>query len=259
MASGFYCLKDEWLTIEMGKAVYQFRHRVDPAIQLDTWLVQEIAICGIVVMRGTDVEGPIKQVDTADFTGGIHGDEQFFHVQILVDGCEIAPCGEMPRTPFDRIDLFVGSHLFFCDTDRISFERHKHLLFADNRVVISNAMTYLGQEPYYVYRWPANGIFSLYKDTMNGYTTNQSCRLINDKGTPADKSIDTVSFYGDHFCVTIRSLAAKYDSYLGWVTDFYMEKRPRFKAYFDTLDNANGDVVLNQGQEILASYEIWII
>lgn len=259
MSDKYYQLKDEWLTITMGKAEYQFRHRIDPAIHLDTWLVQRVSINAVVVMDGTDMEGPIKQVDTTDFIGGIHGDEQYLDVKILVDGKDIAVCETIEKTNFDRIDIFVTSHLFFCNTSRVAFERRKHLLFAENKLIISNAMTYVGEEDFYVYRWPANGIFSIYKDAMYSYTTNESCQPITDAGTAPSKGIDVVSFYGENYCVVIRSLAEKYDSYQGWVTDFAMEARPRFKAYFDTLDNAKGDVILKTSAEILASYEIEIV
>jgi hypothetical protein len=259
MSRNLYSLQNEWMTIRLGKAEYVFRHRSDPSIQLDTWLVQQIAIGGVIIMSGTDVEGPIKQVGAADFIGGIHGDEQFGSVTLLVDGKPVDPLSAIPETPFDRIDAFVTSTLFFCDSRIPAFERHKHLLFAGEKVVISNAMTYIGQEDFFVHRWPANGIFSFYKDTINGYTTNRSCILINDRATPPDPSIDVVSFYGNGFCATIRSLSEKYGSYLGWVTDFAKEARPRFKAYFDTLDNAHGDVVLHPSDEIQASYEIWIV
>lgn len=259
MKNLYYSLKDEYMTIACGKAEYVVRHRVDPAIQLDTWLVQRISINGSLVMSGTDIEGPVKQVGAADFIGGIHGDEKYTSVTILVDGTAIDEHSEIPTTPYARIDVFVTSDLFFCDSDRHAFVRQKHLAFEEDRLTIGNVLTYIGKEDFYVQRWPANGIFSLYKDVMNGYTTNTKCSYITDTGTAPDKYLDCVTFFGNQYCVTIKSLAEKYDSYMGFVHDFKNEARPRFKAYFDTLDNANGDVVLTTDQKVYAEYEIHIV
>jgi len=259
MNKNYYHLKDEILTIVCGKAEYRFRHRTDPSIGLDTWLVQQIAVNGIIIMRGTDIEGPIKQVGAADFIGGIHGDEVYFLVRFLIDGAEISSDSEIVDTTFDRMDIFVRSHLFFCDSTRLAFTREKHLSFEGNRLTIGNILTYMGDEIFYVQRWPASGIFSIYKDVMNGYTVNTHCQFVSDTGTPADHAMDRATFFCEGYTVEIRALSEKYASYLGFVHNFAKESRPRFKVYFDTLSNALGEVILKKGDTVRAAYEIRIV
>jgi len=259
MNKNYYHLKDEILTIVCGKAEYRFRHRTDPSIGLDTWLVRQITVNGIIIMSGTDIEGPIKQVGSADFIGGIHGDEVYFLVRFVVDGVEISSDSEIGDTAFERMDIFVESNLFFCDSTRLAFARAKHLSFEENRLTISNVLTYMGEEIFFVQRWPASGIFSIYKDVMNGYTVNTHCRFITDAGTPADRAIDRAAFFGDGYTVEIGALSEKYASYIGFVHDFANERRPRFKVYFDTLSNAQGEVILKKGDTVRAAYEIRIV
>ena len=253
-----YRLKDEILTVVCGKAEYRFEHRTDHSIGLDTWLVQQITVNGVTIMSGTDIEGPIKQVGATDFIGGIHGDEVYHCLHLIVDGIEIPTNSKIDDSFFERMDIFVESDLYFCDSTRLAFVREKHLSFEGNQLTIGNVLTYVDEELFYVQRWPASGIFSIYKDIMNGYTVNTHCRFVSDTGTPADHAMDRATFFCSGFTVEIRTTSEKYASYLGFVHDFAKEPRPRFKVYFDTLSNSLGDVILQKSDTIRAAYEIRI-
>lgn len=254
-----YSLSDGRLTVCVGKSKFWIERRNDKTINLDTWLIQRMYINDVVVMAGTDIEGPIKQVGTDDFTGGIHGDEKFTLVKVLVNGNIIDLTTTIPEKTFNKLDIFVESEIYFCNTSNVAFNRCKHISFERGKTTISNSLTYVGVDDYSVYRWCASGIFSIYKDLMLGYATNTDCKYITDSGKSNDKDFDEITFYGENYTAKIKALSKKYESYVGFVQDFSTEPRPRFKVYFDTVDNYNGEVILKNGEKLFASYEIGVV
>ncbi len=251
-----YMLENGRLTICVGKTKFWIERRNDSSINLDTWLIQRMYINDVVIMAGTDIEGPIKQVGASDFTGGIHGDEKYSEIQVFADGKLINLSSKISETKFKEIDVFVKSVIYFCDTTNVAFNRSKRLCFKNGKTSICNTITYIGKEDYSVYRWPASGIFSIYKDLMSGYVTNTDCDYITNTGKVNDVNFDEITFLGENYTAKIKNTGKKYNSYVGFVQDFSGESRPRFKAYFDTLDNFNGDVILKTNDKVFASYEI---
>ena len=251
-----YALSNGRLTVCVGKSKFWIERRNDSDINLDTWLIQRMYINDVVVMAGTDIEGPIKQVGASDFTGGIHGDEKFSTVKVLVDGNIIDLSATILEKTFKQLDIFVESAIYFCNTSNTAFTRCKHICFRRGKTIISNSIKYVGTDDYSVYRWPASGIFSIYKDLMTGYVTNTDCEYITNKGKENDVDFDEITFFGENYAVKIKNTGKKYSSYVGFVQDFSGESRPRFKVYFDTLDDYKGDVILKTNDKVFASYEI---
>ena len=251
-----YSLSYGRLEVCIGKAKFWIERRSDISINLDTWLIQRMYINDVVVMAGTDIEGPIKQVGASDFTGGIHGDEKFSTIKVLVDGNIIDLTATILEKAFEQLDIFVESEIYFCNTSNTAFTRCKHICFRRGKTIISNSIKYVGTDDYSVYRWPASGVFSIYKDLMTGYVTNTDCEYITNKGKENDVDFGEITFFGENYAVKIKNTGKKYSSYVGFVQDFSGESRPRFKVYFDTLNDYKGDVILKTNDKVFASYEI---
>ena len=248
------------ITVSQGKSVYHIRRHQNSAINLDTWRIYSGEINGARVWAGTDIEGPVKQVGTEDFIGGCHGDEKYRSVVILLDGEQISEDDIVPETAAENVTIFVISDVYFCNsTESIAFERHKRLSFAGRKLTVENKWNYVGAEPFYVERHTGCGLYSIYKDMLVGYSTNEDCELISTRGSGQSRTMDTVYFYGAGFTVRLHTLTGKEYGFLSRVTDFASEERPRFKAYLDCINQSAGSYSMETGDTVNASFEIEIV
>src|SRR5699024_6355760 len=85
IANRIYNLNDDFM-ITTGNATYVLHHRLDKSKSLDNYLIDEGTINGTTFFKGTDIEGPIKEVGADDFIGGIHGYESVNSVKVIIDG-----------------------------------------------------------------------------------------------------------------------------------------------------------------------------
>ena len=247
----------EGIYITQAKSQYFVSRRITESINLDTWLIRNGKINDVTIWSDTDIEGPIKQVDTADFIGGIHGDEKYKSVTILVDGKKITESEIVGKSRVSNITIFVVSDVYFCnDTENIAFERHKKLEFINRKLVISNTWKYIGTSEFKVERYTGCGLYSVYKSLLVGYSTNIDSELVTNRATSGSKLLDTVYFYGNNFVIRIHTLSGKTETYSGSVADFSSESKPRFKAY---LDCARSPFAMNTNDIISASFEIEIV
>lgn len=248
------------IVITQGKATYHICRHTNIGINLDTWRIISGEINGEQVWGGTDIEGPVKQVGTDDFIGGCHGDEKYKKIIILLDGEPVAEDINTLKTFADNVTIFVTSDVYFCnDTEKVAFERQKKLEFNRHKLTVENTWRYVGNDPFSVERHTGCGLYSVYKDLLTGYSTNECCDLIKDKETSQSTTMDTVYFYGSGFVVTLHVLTGKGAFYVSRVADFASETRPRFKAYFDCVNHSVGEYVMKTEDAICASFEIEIV
>lgn len=248
------------MLIRQQMSTYEVLRHTDESINLDTWRAYSGQINGVDVWRKSDIEGPIRQVGAEDFLGGFHGDERYTALTILLDGRKVEEQEDIPLTEAGSVVIFVTSDVYFCnDTEHVAFKRYKRLEFIDRKLVVSNKWKYVGTETFDVQTFTGTGLYSVYKDRLLGYSTDYDCELINDRGSEKRREIEAVHFYGDGFMITLRTLTGKGDHYVGHVHDFAKEKRPRFKAYLLGIDRSVKQYLMEQGDELSASFEIEIV
>ncbi|MBE5869097.1 MAG: hypothetical protein E7293_09110 [Lachnospiraceae bacterium] len=246
--------------VRQGKSVYEIKRHTDEKINLDTWRIYSGEINNVSIWRGTDIEGPIKQTGTVDFIGGCHGDERYTQVNILLDGKVVGEQQDVSLTEGTCVVIFVKSDVYFCNnTEQVAFRRCKRLEFRERKLIVSNKWTYVGYETFDVECFTGCGLYSVYKDLLVGYSTDYDSELVNDRGSELRPEIKTAYFYGENFVITLRMLTGKGKHYLGQVHDFAKESRPRFKAYLFGVGRGTGKYLMEQGEELSASFEIEII
>jgi hypothetical protein len=239
-----------------GYVGYRFGRRISSSINLDTWLLRNGTAKGITLWSETDIEAPIKEVGTSDFIGGIHGDEQYETVQILVDGVLLDMDANYDMT-FNNLTIFVKSTLYRCNSTTPVFTRYKKLEFEGTELIVSNKLICLVDD-FKVERHTGCGLFSMYKDLITGYTVNTEPSLVTDRGLGNNKDMDCGTFFGDGYSVTLKTLYGKTDSYIGSVADFDGESRPRFKMYFDCI-KSSGSYVLMTNDILNTAFSIKIV
>ena len=162
------------IIVWQGKTCYTICRHISPDINLDTWRIYSGDINGVTVFRGTDIEGPIKQVGTTDFISGCHGDERYKSVTILVDGIQIEENDVVAHRKAENVTVYVESVVFFCDNaNSVAFERYKKLEFIEKKLIISNKWKYVGGRAFHVDCFTGCGLYSVYKDLLSGYSTDQ--------------------------------------------------------------------------------------
>ena len=244
-----------------SKISYTLQRNTKSNINLDTFMLTKGGVTPkgtvdeVVLWSGSDIEGPIKEVNTNDFIGGVHGDEIYESINILCDG-KILDLSKDYNTNFTNLTIFIKSKLYRCDTTIPVFDRYKKLEFINNELIVSNKIVCLVDD-FKVYRYCGCGLYSVYKDCLNGYTVNTKHDFINEGSVNKDNKLDSGTFYGDGYTVSIKTLQGKTDYYRGSVADFSSETRPRFKLYLDTINSSEG-VLLTQGQELTTSFSIKI-
>ena len=251
-------------TINLGKASYIFQRNTKSNINLDTYMFTSGTINGNVVFSGTDIEAPIKEKNTEDFIGGVHGDEIYSDLHVLVDGVEkdISTNFELE---FNKVTIFVKSTLYHCNTSNECFTRHKKLEFEKDTLTISNRLICL--DSFIVERYTGTGVYSIYKSLLNGYSTNVDNEYYEIVGSTTESEIKSSTskdlteayFYGNDYSLSIKALTNSHSEYYkGGISDFYNETKPRLKIYLDSINETSNGVTINVGEELQASFEIKI-
>lgn len=237
-----------------GNVKYVFERKLKSDINLDTWLLSLGSFNEQIIWEGTDIEAPIKEVNTDDFIGGIHGDEKIESIQFLIDGNLVNETDTI-ETDFNNLTIMVKSTLFRCNTLTPAFSRVKKLSFDNGKLTITNKLKCLLSD-FKVERYTGCGLYSAYKTVVNGYSLNTNPSLLSESYQP-NKNLDEGIFYGKGFTVKVKCLEGKTEDYKGSVTDFSNEAKPRFKFYFDSINNYQGKQ-LELNEELLASFSIEI-
>lgn len=252
--------KENVIIVHQGKSTYEIRRHIDKSINLDTWRVYSGKVNGVALWEVTDIEGPIKRCGDEDFISGFHGDERYTDILIYLDDQSIDEDADVPLTEGNKVSIYVSSEVYFCNnTKEVAFKRYKELKFSEQKLIISNKWLYIGQQTFDVECFTGYGLYSVYKDILLGYSTNCHEEIIHDRGTKKSPDIVAVSFYGEGFKVTVRTLSPRGEHYVGYVNDFAYEKRPRFKAYLLGIDRGTKKYLLEQGNELNTAYEIEVV
>ena len=238
-----------------NKVKYTFEKRVDDNIKLNTWLLTYGGVNDKDLWVSTDIEAPIKEKDAVDFIGGVHGDEVFESIEILVDGKILDLNNNYRNLNFNNLTIFVKSTLNHCDTSTPAFTRYKKLEFVDKELIVSNRLICLSD--FIVERYTGCGLYSVYKDELVGYSTNTINTLVKSGGQALNKNMDIGYFYGNDFTITVKTISGKTENFGGFVQDFYNEDRPRYKFYLDAINSTIG-VLINVGEELYTSFSVKI-
>ncbi len=251
--------------ITLGKATYTLENYIKESINVSVWRLTDLWVGETEIFKTSDIEGPLKEVGTADFIGGYHGDELMQNVIVLADGNVVDMTSEtIDKTTFNRLTVFVESMLNRCDTPSTDVvKRYKVLDFENGKLTIRNTYNIL-VDNFVINRLCGGGLFSIYKDIVNYTSDNVTnmCRA-TDNTTTSDSVLLSSSkfydgtFYGDGFAIRMRSTGEKLETYTGKIQDYATESRPRLKFYFDSILSASG-VTYNSGDSLTTSFEIEI-
>lgn len=218
------------ITLKQRNLKYEFMRDTNQNKNLDTWRIKNYSVDSI-TYNDMEIEGVLKQQDTADFIGGYHGDEKYTDIKIYVDGEEVAESSTFAEKVVSRVTIFVKSNVYFCETSTVAFERYKQLDFFGNVLRITNLWKYLGTADFVVQRYPC-GMFSMNTSDIIGYTTNDTPFLQNSVEAPSKQSIDKVEFMGNGFTVGVKYTGIKdLTYYRGTASYFGSDVPPRMKAY----------------------------
>lgn len=244
-------------TITLGKMKYLFKRHTDGNINLDTWRLYSGGIDSINgFWNKTDVEAPLLEEGAVDFVGGFHGDELFTSMIMIVDGNVIFPSERDYDIPFEKLSIFVASTLYHCNTQNPCFDRFKELEFENDTLTVFN--NYECTDTFIVERATGGGLFSVFKDQMNGYRLNNTFRYYDKShgGVNRVASLTGVTFYGLGYTLTVKTEQNNYSQYAsGFIQDFASDDRPRLKVYLDAIYSDNG-VTINVGDKIKNAFSI---
>jgi hypothetical protein len=243
------------ITLKQRNLTYEFMRDTNQNINLDTWRIKNYSINSI-LYSNMEIEGVIKQQDTADFIGGYHGDEQYTEIKIYVDGEEVGENSTFAEKMVSRVTIFVKSNVYFCGTTSTAFERYKQLDFFGNVLRITNLWKYLGDDDFVVQRYPC-GMFSMNTSDIIGYTTNDTPYLQNSVEAPSKQSIDKVEFLGNGFTVCVKYTGIKdLTYYRGTASYFGSDTPPRMKAYLMAIYEYQSTRTLHTDDYIQSEVEI---
>ena len=250
------CINGECV-IKNGKMNYLFKRHTDNTINLDTWRLYSGGIDSLSgFWNKTDVEAPLLEKGAIDFIGGLHGDEVFTSMVMIVDGNVITPTDRDYDMSFEKLSIFVASTMYHCNTQNPCFNRFKELEFEDDTLTICN--NYECTDTFIVERATGGGLFSVYKDQLCGYRINNVFRYYDKShgGISRASSLTGVTFYGDGYTLTIETKQNNYSQYAsGFIQDFASDDRPRLKAYLDAIYSESG-VTINAGDKIKNAFSI---
>ncbi len=239
-----------------NKVGYRLEHKTTSSINLNTWMLTKGTVGDVTLWSGSDIEAPIKEKGTADFIGGVHGDEIFETVEIVCDGV-LLDLNQNYNITFKNLTVFVKSTLYRCGTNIPAFTRYKKLEFIGDELLVSNKLICL-VDNFLVERHTGCGLYSVYKDLLLGYSVNTKPELIKDGGQGNNANMDIGTFYGEGFTITLKTVSGKTDTYKGSVADFKNESRPRYKLYFDCINSSSG-YQLNTNDELNTCFSITIL
>lgn len=249
------------IKITQGKSQYWLKLDTSPTANLNTWRLTRQYINDDIVWDQIDIEGPLKEDGTSDFISGYHGDEAFTDITVIADGKILDLDKNYADTVLTNLTAFIKSNVYYCgDTDNVAFERYKKLEFKNHSLIVSNRWVYVNEkeQPFVVHSATGAGIWSIFTDQINGYSTNIDCSLKNNVSTPGGNNLNEVTIYGKSgFTVTVKGLTPNLsDSYSGTVTYFADEPRPRIKPYFMNVYAGKAKQTLNTGDELNTSFII---
>ena len=244
------------LDVTQGKHLYAMRLKNDSAINLNTWLINHATYNGEYLFNGTDIEGPMKLNGRSDFIGGIHGDEVMTDARFIVDGVDITNGGAVELKDAHVLTAYITSTIYDVDSTNALFTRNKVLTFAENKLVVENKWTYIGGEGNTIERWPACGLYPVYKDIMLGYTIDNKFYSADEAATTTPNMyLRNITFWAGGTNINIKALdGCAGQQYRGWVQHFGDEERPRVKVYFDTFSPEASAYTLVNGDNLEASF-----
>lgn len=246
------------IDVIQGNHVYGLRLKTDNSINLNTWLINHATYNGEYLFDGTDIEGPIKLTGRSNFVGGIHGYENLTRVHFIADGQDITNGGEIALNNVKVFTAFIESQVYDLNTTNVLFERKKILTFANNELRISNRWIYTSDDVNTVDRFPACGLYSVYKDAIVGCNANNLFTPVEEMtGISSSRYMSSFTFYLKNTNINIQALiGANEIRYRGSLVDFKDEPRPRFKIYFDAWGEEGGPWPLIKDQILDFSFSI---
>ena len=252
-----------YFTIDMGNSEYMVKRYTNQGSNVDIWRITDTMYRETIITEyTTDIEGPVKEKDTADFIGGVHGDEQLTDIKVIVDGNVVDLENDTLNTYFNCVTFYIKSNVYHCNTNNLAFTRNKILTFKDGKCYVSNYWV-VQDNPITIVRATGGGLISVYDSDLNGVELNSTMEYIpiNSVGNGIqyeNKDLTKITFKTDFGNVILENLIGKEQpNYLGFVQHFTNELVPRLKGYFNVIDSTAG-ITLQVNDTIRTEFSIEI-
>ncbi len=241
--------------INFGKYFVNLVYVKDDATNSDLWNLLGI-YCGelAVVSTGTDIVGPIRELDQPDFMGGLHGDEKNKSLVITCDGVQ---WNEAVKTSATEIKIVMDSELYRVTTKEHVYNRLIEINITENRIHIINRHECLVDDSV-ISSAPTGGLIAVQHTILKGI----SMPNYSDNGPPSapvsNRSKDNIcgTLYWTDGSIEVRNiLGREKDTYEGNLCVYTKETPMRSKIYLYTIKPTKEGTPMKKGEIILGEFE----
>lgn len=235
--------------INFGKYITKLIRSVNTNSNLDAWNLLGIYCDDVTVVNtGTDILGPIMELNEGDFVGGLHGDEKGTFIYITCDGKEwdyenTVVCKE--------IKIVLKSEIYRATSKIHIYNRNLVITISENKIVGEVLYKCLVDDSV-LHSAPLGGLIGCPNEIITGIVMNNYAV----KGLPTESvsnySKNNVSgtINWTNGSITVNNLVGfNYEDYVG-VLIVYEDKA---KVYLYTIPP--GETQIAKGEELFGKYE----
>ena len=254
--------------VKVGNTLYRIIHQIDNDINLNTWRIIKASIIDDdsieqILWNGSDADGVVKLKNEEDFVGGLHGDELFTSMTILMDGSIVDNNTTFAYKDFKTLDIFITSNVYHCSTsankNTIAFVRNKKISFRNGKLYVANS--YKASKNVDVV-YAHLGMLSVNKNyssgsLIKGYTVNSDYKYHGVEGMSSNTRMNEVRVYTPLGEIYFKTDKGSKQQYRGFVQDY--NEDARLKWYFSQIYATDENPYsLVSGEEIYSEYELEI-
>ena len=239
--------------INFGKYTTNLWHNINTNINADLWNLSYIKYNDIeVIPRGTDIIGPIKEINQNDFMGGVHGDEKTTSLYITIDGVEWDYETEITG---EVIEIIMTSELYRVSDKTHVYNRHVKLTITYNKITVENMYTCLVDDST-IERATNGGLIAVQNTILKAVEMNNffsSTPPISKVSNSSKNNIGGTLFW-ENGSISVENIIGKeQESYSGYLQVFTNEIPMRNKIYLDVISS---NKKIENGENILGKFEI---
>ena len=228
-------------------------HNINTNINADLWNLSYIKYNDIeVIPRGTDIIGPIKEINQNDFMGGVHGDEKTTSLYITIDGVEWDYETEITG---EVIEIIMTSELYRVSDKTHVYNRHVKLTITYNKITVENMYTCLVDDST-IERATNGGLIAVQNTILKAVEMNNffsSTPPISKVSNSSKNNIGGTLFW-ENGSISVENIIGKeQESYSGYLQVFTNEIPMRNKIYLDVISS---NKKIENGENILGKFEI---
>ncbi|MDD4690088.1 MAG: hypothetical protein PHE51_10130, partial [Eubacteriales bacterium] len=248
-------ISDTRYKIDFGKYYTNLVRVVRQDSNSDLWNVLGIYCDSVtVVTAGTDIIGPIQELNQSDFMGGVHGDELNTALFITCDGVE---WDRESTVKADVIQVIMVSKLFRVDSKEHVYNRYVSVEFTHNRMRVRNMHTCIVNDSI-INRATNGGLIAIQNTILTAVSMPNYFSSTAPTASPSNGSHENVdgTLYWTNGSITVRNLIGKeYDTFIGFLAVFASENPIRNKIYLDVIKGTQSGTRISNGQNILGEFE----